>query len=77
VRRAASGLILGVLLLGGCAFWRGEPTALRFPEPPAIGFYDADGAVCMTGSDADRLARWLDELNAFRRARERLSGPRQ
>ncbi|HSE02883.1 MAG TPA: hypothetical protein VLK35_01920, partial [Methylomirabilota bacterium] len=63
----------GLLLLVACARWRPEPATLPFPTPPAITFARCDtDKICLTEADAERLAKWMDQLRAFEAARARL-----
>lgn len=70
-------LVVGSLLLTACA---GHQTVrLPWPERPEIEWkkavqYDDDKQIgyCLNLSDADRLARWVDKLDAYRHAVERL-----
>lgn len=74
-RALALGCCLLLLLLAGCARWRPEPVALPFPDPPALTWRACGEEVCLSRAEADRLAEWLDAVNAFRHARERLRPP--
>lgn len=70
-----AGLVLLAGLLAGCATWQGEPLLLDFPSPPPLTFRSDGSGVCLSAAEADRLAKWIDQLHAFRRARERLRQP--
>lgn len=63
-------LSLAGLLLGGCVHVVND--ALPMPARPALTFFLCAPHVCLTEADADRLAKWLDQLNAFAAARERV-----
>ena len=65
-------LILAALfLLFGCVHVVQEP-ALPYPERPGIQVVCHDGACCMTRDDAVLFLKWLQKLNEFETARERL-----
>lgn len=77
VRRSFIILAVLLLLLGGCAWFnrfRPEPVALPFPETPKLHFTcpAGSGQCWLSQDDANKLAKYLDELRAFQRARERL-----
>ena len=66
--------LLAILLLtAGCTGVVREP-ALAIPERPPIRFYlvTGSGMVCITEADGDKLEKWIDELDAFEAARQRL-----
>lgn len=64
-------VLLGLSLLG-CTSLRPEP-ALPFPDPPRIKFFrDANQNQCLSPGDAAQLDKWLEKLQEFRQARERL-----
>jgi hypothetical protein len=63
------------MALTGCVRVAYEP-ALPMPERPPIRFFLSPAAsgpanVCLTQEDGDKLAKYLDKLNAFEEARER------
>ena len=65
-------MLLASLLLGACVSVNVVPTALPLPEAPELTFASQGGQVCLSESDANKLGKYLDSLNAFRSAWERL-----
>lgn len=67
-----------VILLAGCASWRREPALLEFPQPPHVEFFlcripkEHISMVCLSQDDASALVKWMDKLDAFEAARQRL-----
>lgn len=61
---------LVLLLLTGCVRVAYEPD-LPMPERPPIVFFLENGNVCLSQEDADKLAKFLDKLNAFEESRQR------
>jgi len=69
-------VLLGGLLLAGCARFHPEP-ALDFPPWPKTKFVlDGESRFCLDQENMQGLAKWLDKLRAFEAARARLlKGP--
>jgi len=66
-------ILLAAGLLGGCVHVAQEPL-LPLPERPKIRFFLCDtDKVCLSQADADLLAKFLDQLNAFEAGRQRLT----
>lgn len=61
---------LAALLLTSCVRVAYEP-ALEMPPRPAIHFNMCGELVCLSQADADKLAKYLDKMNAFEAARQR------
>jgi hypothetical protein len=70
MRRLVLLLIALSLLLAGCVRVAYEP-ALPMPDRPNIRFSLENGKVCLSEEDADKLAKYMDKLNAFDAARQR------
>ena len=70
-------LLLGIILLGlaGCVSVNVIPTALPLPEAPEVTFISQTGQICLSEADANKLGKYLDSINAFRSAWERLRAP--
>ena len=70
-------LLLGIILVGlaGCISVNVIPTELPLPVMPEIQFVSSEGTICLSEADADKLRKFLDQLNAFRAAWERLRAP--
>lgn len=66
----AAYLFVGGVLLGGCVHVGYEP-ALEMPARPSIHFKLCGELVCLSQEDADKLAKYLDKMNAFEAARQR------
>jgi hypothetical protein len=60
-----------MVLLSGCVYVANEP-ALDFPERPSIVWSVRDGRTCIDEEDADAFSKWIDKLNEFEAARQRL-----
>jgi hypothetical protein len=64
-------LALIALLLTGCVHVAYEP-ALEMPERPKLHWtICGEKQLCLSEADADKLAKFLDKLNAFEAARQR------
>lgn len=61
---------LALLLFSGCVRVAYEP-ALEMPTRPQIHFKLCGELVCLSQEDADKLAKYLDKMNAFEAARQR------
>lgn len=68
-------LLLAVLLLAGCISVNVVPTALPLPEAPELTFISQTGQICLSEADANKLNKFLQQLDAFRHAWERLRAP--
>lgn len=68
-----NGILMAFLctLLAGCVTVAYEP-ALPMPERPKLHFFLCEPNVCLSQEDADKLAKYLDKLNAFDAARQRM-----
>lgn len=69
-RRGLS-LAAALLLLGGCVSVAHEP-ALPFPDRPAVKFYRTPVGICTSEAEAQEMIRWIQKLNEFEAARDRL-----
>lgn len=65
-------VLLAGLLLAGCVSVNVIPTALPLPEAPELTFISQTGQICLSEADANKLGKYLDQLNAFRHSWERL-----
>ena len=70
-------LLLGIILLGlaGCVSVNVIPTALPLPEAPELTFISQTEQICLSEADANKLSKYLQQLEAFRAAWERLRAP--
>lgn len=65
-------VVLAGSLLVSCSRWLPQPTSLPFPEPPEVHPTYQDGQVCLPEEEAAALGAWVDKVNLFRHAWERL-----
>lgn len=78
MRRHVAWMLLASLLLvslAGCVSVNVVPTALPLPEAPDLTFLSQTGQICLSEADANQLGKYLDSINAFRQAWERLRAP--
>ena len=70
-------LLLGIILLSlvGCVSVNVIPTDLPLPIMPEIQFVSSEGTICLSEADANKLSKYLQQLEAFRSAWERLRAP--
>ena len=68
-------VVLIGMLLTSCISLNVVPTALPLPEAPELTFISQTGQICLSEEDANKLNRYLQQLNAFRAAWERLRAP--
>ena len=70
-------LLLGIILLSlvGCVSVNVIPTDLPLPIMPEIQFVPSGDTICLSEPDANKLSRYLQQLDAFRQAWERLRTP--
>ena len=68
-------LLLASLLLGACVSVNVIPTALPLPEFPELTFKSCPPDICLSEQDANRLNKYLQQMEAFRSAWERLRAP--
>ena len=70
-------LLTGILLVGlaSCVSVRVIPTELPLPIIPDVQFVSREGTICLSEPDANKLLRYLQQLDAFRKAWERLRDP--
>lgn len=62
-------------IFAGCVVMRREPD-LAFPQRPTLHFGVCQpGFVCLTDADADKLLKWVKELEAFEKHRQRVLKP--
>ena len=69
-------LLLGIILmiLAGCVSVQVIPTELPLPIMPEMQFVSREGTICLSEPDANKLLRYFQQLDAFRKAWERLRG---
>ena len=65
-------LLGGCLILSGCVSVHLIPTELPLPERPDIVFRSVPPDICLDEPGANKLLRYFQELDAFRRAWKRL-----
>ena len=65
-------IVLVAILMMACVSVNVIPTALPLPEAPALTFKSCPPDICLSEPDANNLRKYLDQLNAFRHAWERL-----
>lgn len=67
--------VLLALALAGCMLMRHEPL-LTFPDPPSLKFYrcvtKSETMICFSQEDAAALDKWLEKVQLFEEARQRL-----
>lgn len=68
-------IVLSFLALVGCVSVSIIPTELPLPIMPELQFVSSGGTICLSEADANKLSKFLDQLNAFRAAWERLRTP--
>ena len=68
-------MLLTSLLLGGCVSLSIIPTELPLPVMPEIQFVPSGDTICLSTTDANKLSKYLQQLEAFRAAWERLRAP--
>ena len=70
-------LLLGIILVGlaGCVSVNIIPTELPLPILPEIQFVSSGDTICLSEADANKLSKYLQQLEAFRAAWERLRAP--
>ena len=68
-------VLLASLLLVGCVSVNVIPTELPLPVMPEIQFMSSEGTICLSEADANKLSKYLQQLDAFRAAWERLRAP--
>ena len=68
-------IVLVFLVLVGCVNVQVVPTALPLPEAPELTFKSCPPDICLSEQDANKLDKYLRQLNAFREAWERLRAP--
>lgn len=63
-----------LLALSACATGIREPVGLPFPESPPLAWTVSrtGESVCLSVEDGGRLLKFMDQINAFRHAWERL-----
>ena len=74
------GILVSSLLLLGCTRYRPEDLTLPFPPRPPLTWQlckiinqaRMEDVLCLSQADGAALAKWLDKVEAFKRARERL-----
>ena len=73
IRLLRCGLVLLLVVSAGCVSVNVIPTDLPLPQAPELHFDLVGGSsICLDQTDANKLRRYFDELNAFRHAWERL-----
>ena len=67
-------LLTGILLvsLASCVSVQVIPTELPLPIMPEMQFVSREGTICLSEPDANKLLRYLQQLDVFRKAWERL-----
>ena len=70
-------LLVSILLvsLAGCVSVQVIPTELPLPIMPEMQFVSREGTICLSEPDANKLLRYFQQLDAFRKAWERLRDP--
>lgn len=70
-------LLVSILLvsLAGCVSVQVIPTELPLPIMPEMQFVPREGTICLSEPDANKLLRYFQQLDAFRKAWERLRDP--
>ena len=68
-------VVLIGMLLTSCISLNVVPTALPLPEAPELTFKSCPPDICLSEQDANRLNKYLQQMEAFRSAWERLRAP--
>ena len=66
--------VVAIWMLAGCFSIAVVPSELPLPVAPEMQFMSHEGTICLSDQDADKLRKYLDQLNAYRYAQERLRG---
>ena len=74
--RVSRTLLVSMLFvsLASCVSVQVIPTELPLPIMPEMQFVSREGTICLSEPDANKLLRYFQQLDAFRKAWERLRG---